>query len=82
MANWAKGSADRAETLQLGRWSVEGRGQQHQADAVDHSDHVVGLAVEVQRPMLEVLHDPLRFGDLPAGGHSERTSLVAQRRPA
>ena len=39
------------------------------------------LPIEVQRAVLEVLHDPLRLLDLAAGGQAECAAFEAERCP-
>ena len=62
----------------IGSASLDWRWQL-QRDAVDDARHRALLAVEVQRAVLEVLHDPLRLLDLAAGRQAERAALEAQR---
>ena len=72
------GRDDAAEPLELDRRAVHRRRRHHQRHPVDHPQDVVGLPVEVQGAVLEVLHDPLGFLDLGAGGQAQRATLVTQ----
>jgi hypothetical protein len=50
-------------------------------DAVDHARDGALLPVEVQRAVLEVLHDPQGFLDLAAGRQPERATLESESGP-
>ena len=70
---------DRFEPLELHGRPVGRRRRQLLGHTVDDPCHRALFAVEVQRAVLEVLHDPLRFLDLAAGRQAQRAALVAER---
>src|SRR5205809_7868045 len=74
----SSGGVDRrGEPLQLDRLGLDGRRRQLQWDAVDHARHRALFPIEIQRAMLEVLHDPLRLLYLAAGWQAQRATLEA-----
>src|SRR3954465_3488186 len=83
---WSAGGSrsarvDRFDPLGLHGRSVSRRRWQLFGYAVDDPCHRAVFAIEVQRAVLEVLHDPLWFLNFAAGGQSERAAFVAERRP-
>src|SRR5690606_33532775 len=71
----------RGEAFQLHRIGVRFRQRDLQLHPVDHPDDPAVLPVEVQRAVLEVLHDPLRLVDLRAGRQAEQAAFEAERTP-
>ena len=75
------GGLDSAETFQLRRRTFDRRQGHQQGDPVDHPNDIVSLAIEVQGAVGEVLHDPLRLGDLATGRQTKRSEFVAEGSP-
>ena len=71
----------RAEPFDLYGSVGADRGWQLDGDTVDDPRHGALFAVEVQRAVLEVLHDPLRLLDLAAGRQPQSAAFVAECRP-
>src|ERR1700761_5922217 len=69
------------EPLELHRRSAWRRRRQFLDNAVNHPADATAEPVEVQRAVLEVLLDPLRFLKLAAGRQAQCTPFIAERGP-